>query len=253
VDPSTLDPTLLLVVLGFVGLAAAVVNTMAGGGSMLVIPVLLALGLPSSLANGTLRVGVAAQNLTSVLTFHRRGLRVYGPFARLVIPMGVGAGVGSYAATILPDDVLRKVFGIALMGWAVVLALRPGGFAAETSTPRPVVAWALLGAFAIGLYGGFLQVGVGFPLLALLVPGLGYSPVEANAIKVLLVLSYTLVALPIFAFAGQIAWGAAGVLALGSIAGGWLGARLQLRAGARLVRWVVVAMVCVAGVAMLLP
>jgi hypothetical protein len=248
-----LDPTLLLVVLGLAGAAAGVVNTMAGGGSMLVIPVLLGLGLPPSVANGTLRVGVVAQNLSSIATFHRRGFRAYGPFVRLAVPMCAGAGVGSWAATRLPDDALRAVFGIALVGWALLLALRPGGFSADTSEPRPVGALAVLAAFAVGGYGGFLQVGVGFPLLALLVPWLRHPPVQANAIKILLVLTYTLVALPIFALAGQVAWSEGGVLAVGSIAGGWLGTRLQLRAGAKLVRWVVVVTVCVAGVAMLLP
>ncbi len=246
-----LDPAWMLALLGVAGALAAIINTMAGGGSLLVVPVLLALGMPASTANGTLRVGVLAQGITSMATFHRKGVREYGAFARLLVPTAVGAGAGSWAATILPDDVLRSVFGFALIGWAILLAVRPGGFSTDASEPRPIGAAAWAGAFAIGIYGGFLQVGVGFPSLALLVLGLRYAPVNANAIKILLVLASTVVSLPIFAMAGQVAWEHAGVLALGSAIGGWLGTRWQLRAGAKLVRWVVVVTVCVAGVAML--
>jgi uncharacterized membrane protein YfcA len=248
-----LDPAVLLVVLFAVSVVASVINTMAGGGSMLVVPVLLALGLPAPVANGTLRVGVLAQNLASALTFHgRREPGTYAAFARLVVPVAVGAAAGSFAATRVPADALTTVFGVALAIWAIVLAIRPGGFTAERSEPRPIGVLHVLGAIAVGAYGGFLQVGVGFPLLALLVPGLGFAPVQANAIKILLVFAYTLVSLPLFAAADQVAWLEGAVLAAGAIVGGWLGVRWQLRAGASIVRWFVIVTVCIAGIAMIL-
>lgn len=250
-DPASLDPVWMLVLLGVAGVLAAIVNTMAGGGSLLVIPVLLGLGLPASTANGTLRVGVIALTVTGSLTFYRKGVRGHRTVVKLVIPMMIGAAAGSYAATILPDDILRSVFGIALVGWALLLVVRPGAFSSDASEPRPIGPAAWAGALGIGLYGGFLQVGVGFPMLALLVVGLHYAPIRANAIKLLLVLGYTAIALPIFALAGQVAWREAVVLALGMALGAYLGARLQLRTGAKVVRWVVVITVCIAGVAML--
>jgi uncharacterized membrane protein YfcA len=106
-------------------------------------------------------------------------------------------------------------------------------------------------AVLIGVYGGFLQVGVGFPLLALLVLHMGHPAVQANAIKLALTLGYTLVSLPMFALAGQVAWREGLVLAAGSMVGGWLGTHLQIRGGAKLVRWVVVVAVAASGVAML--
>lgn len=251
VDPASLDPAWMLVLLGLAGALAAIINTMAGGGSMLVIPVLLAMGLPASTANGTLRVGVVALTATASLTFYRKGVREHRAVGKLVIPMMVGAGAGSYAATILPDDVLRTVFGVSLVVWAVLLVVRPGAFSAEASEPRAIGPAAWAGALGIGLYGGFLQVGVGFPMLALLVVGLHYTPIRANAIKLMLVLGYTAVALPIFALAGQVAWRESIVLGIGMAAGGYLGTRLQLRTGAKVIRWVVVITVCIAGVAML--
>ena len=244
-------PWVGLLALAVAAMAAGVINTMAGGGSLLILPVMIALGLPPGVANGTLRVGIVVQNTSSVLTFHRRGVRPYRRLLPLLPPMVLGAALGSWLATRLPDDALRIVFGVALAGWAVVLVVRPGRFLEPPEQPRKVGVAAIVLASMVGLYGGFLQAGVGFPMLALLVLFLGHDAVEANAIKVSLVLAYTLVSLPIFAFAGQVAWAESLPLAGGAMVGGWLGTRLQIKAGAKLVRWVVVVMVACSGIAML--
>jgi hypothetical protein len=229
---------------------AGVVNTLAGGGSLLVVPLLVALGLPPSVANGTLRVGVVAQSVAALATFHARGERDYGVVARLAVPMMIGAGIGSYLATRIGDAWLQPVFGVLIVAWAVVLVVRPGRLVTaptEVLAVRPLtVALALL----VGAYGGLLQVAVGFPLLALLTAHLGYGAVRANAIKVALVLVYTLVALPVFVLADQVAWREGGALAIGAVLGGWLGTRLQIHRGANLVRWVVVITAVVSGAAM---
>lgn len=242
---------LILVVIALVGVVASIINTIAGGGSLLTLPLLVALGLPAGLANGTNRVGVVMQVVASAVTFHRRGFRDYRLFARLVIPMMLGALAGAFMATRMDDELLRVVFGAALAAWAVLLVIRPGRFLHAPPQPRPIGPLALVLSVLVGLYGGFLQAGVGFPLLALLVLYLGYPAVEANAAKSVLTLGYTLVSLPMFAIAGQVAWREGLVLAVGSMVGGWLGTRLQIRAGANLVRWVVVLAVAGSGVAML--
>lgn len=244
-------PWVGLVALAVAGAVASVINAMAGGGSLLTLPLLVALGLPPGLANGTNRVGVVMQGVASVITFHRQGVCDYGLVARLLLPMMLGAAAGTALATRLADDRLRVVFGAALAGWAVLLVLRPGRFLHAPDRPRPVGPLALGLGLLIGAYGGFVQAGVGFPLLALLVLHLGHPPVFANAIKVALVLGFSLVSLPMFALAGQVAWREGLALAAGGMLGGWLGTRLQLRAGARLVRWVVVVAVAASGVAML--
>ncbi len=244
-------PWVGLVVLALAGAVASVINAMAGGGSLLTLPLLVALGLPPGLANGTNRVGVITQGLASVITFHRRGFREYRLVGRLLLPMMVGAGAGTALATRLPDDLLRVVFGAMLAGWAVLLVVRPGRFLQAPAEPRPAGVPALVLSLLIGVYGGFVQAGVGFPLLALLVLHLGHPAVQANAVKVALTLGFTLVSLPMFVLAGQVAWKEGLTLAAGSMVGGWLGTRLQIRAGANLVRWVVVLAVAASGVAML--
>ncbi len=244
-------PGVALALLGVGAMLAAIVNTMAGGGSMLVLPLMLALGLPPGVANGTLRVGVLVQNISAMVTFHRRGERVYGWIARLALPITAGAAGGTVLATRLSDALLLPIIGVLLAGWAVVLLFRPGRFLQAEGEPRDPTWQVYAGAVGVGFYGGFLQVAVGFPLLALLTLGLGLPAVRANAVKIGLVLVYTLVSLPIFAQAGQVAWREGAALAGGAWIGGWLGTRWQLRSGAKVVRWFVVVTATVSGVTML--
>ncbi|MCA9655212.1 MAG: sulfite exporter TauE/SafE family protein [Myxococcales bacterium] len=246
-----LPPWAGLGVLALAAMVAGIVNAMAGGGSLLTLPVLMALGLPPSVANGTNRVGVLVQSIGSTLTFHRRGVRPYGPLRRLLPPMMLGAVAGTVLATQLSDDWLRVIFGVMLAGWAVLLVFRPSRFLKPEGPSRPAGPGALGLAGLVGIYGGFLQAGVGFPTLALLVLLLGHDAVEANAIKVALVLAYTAISLGIFAYAGQVAWREGVALAVGGLVGGWLGTRLQIKAGAGLVRWVVVVAVAASSIAML--
>lgn len=242
-----------LALLGLVGCVASVINTMAGGGGLLVLPMLMWLGVPPGAANGTMRVGVIVQNLSSWVTFRRRKQGDLGVVVRLLPAMVAGSLVGAWLATRLSDDLLRPIFGGALVVWAIALVVRPGRFLEVPAEPRAPGIAAQLAAVVIGLYGGFLQAGVGFPLLALLISGLGHAPVRANAIKVALVLGFTLAALPLFAMAGQVVWREALVLATGAMLGGWIGAVWQLReGGAKVVQWFVVAAVAISGAMMVL-
>lgn len=245
------DPLVAAAALVLAGTFAGIINSMAGGGSFLTIPVLMMIGIPLPTVNGTIRVGVLTQNLVGVTTFHRRGIREYGAAFRLLPAVAVGALAGALLATRMEDALLRPVFGAAFLAWAILLAFRPNRFVNPPEKPRPIGAAAHALALGVGLYGGFLQAGVGFPLLALLVMYLGYDPVRANAIKFLLVGLYTVVALPVFVVAGEVAWVEAGALAVGTMLGAWIGARWQIEKGAGLVRWFVLIAVAVAGAAML--
>lgn len=244
-----LDLLLLLVV----GVVAGVINSMAGGGSFLILPVLIGLGLPPGVANGTGRLAVLTNSAAAMLTFHRLGVRAHQHSARLSAPMLVGAVLGSWLATRLDDALFRPLIGIVLLAWAVVLLVEPDRFLHPPDETREPNTTSYLLAALIGVYGGFLQAGVGFPLIALLTGQLGYDLVRANSVKVTLTAVYTLGALPVFLFAGQVAWTPAIVLALGTIGGGWLGARWQVEKGSAVVRWFVFVMVAVSGAVMLWP
>ncbi len=242
----------LLVVLAAAGFLGGVINTIAGGGSFLTMPLLLWLGLPPGVANGTIRVGIFLQNVVATATFYRRGVRHLDVVAKMSIPTCLGGVLGAWLVNRLQNELLRDVFGVALIVWAIVLVVKPGRFLHQPDKPKDPGFGTLLLVGLITTYGGFLQAGVGFPLMALLVLGLGYDPVRANAVKVSVVMVFTALALPVFASHGNIAWREAAVLAVGTMTGGWVGTRWQLKAGATLVRWVVVAMVLVSGVLILI-
>jgi uncharacterized membrane protein YfcA len=245
------NPWLDLALLVVAGIAAGIVNTLAGGGSFLTLPVLIGLGLPAGVANGTTRVSVLTQNAVSALTFHRNGVHAHRLTMRLMGPVLVGAALGSWLATQLDDLLFRPVIGVVLLVWAVILAVKPERFMHPPEQERAPTPMSYGLALIIGIYGGFLQAGVGFPLIALLSGQLGYDLVRTNAIKAGLIFVYTILVLVIFASYDQIAWTPALVLAGATMLGGWMGARWQMARGSEVVRWVVLIMVVVAGVMML--
>lgn len=249
--PPGADVAVLLVLLFLAGVAAGIINTFAGGGSFLTLPVLVALGLPMSVANGTSRVSVALQNLTAVATFHQQGVKEYRPALWLALPMSLCSVLGAWLATRIDDAILQPIFGVLLVAWAFALYLWPASFeVGKDETPRPMDVKVWLAACVIGLYGGFAQAGVGFPLLALLTGYMRYVPVRANAIKVFVVLVFTLLALPVFVQSGQVVWREGLVLAAGTMLGAWVGTRWQLVAGESLIRWFVLVAVGVSGAAL---
>lgn len=249
-DPNV-ELALGLLALVVVGIVAGIINAMAGGGGFLILPLMIGLGLQPGVANGTMRVAVFFQSLVGVTAFHRKGVREYAVTWRLLIPIAAGAGAGSWLATIISDELLRPLFGAVLVAWAIFLFLRPSSFDDTDEAPKPPTWGTYLLGFVIGIYGGFIQAGVGFPLLALLVTHLGYSPVRANSIKALITLGFTVVALPVFWMAGQVAWAHGAALAAGTMMGAYLGTQWQLEKGADVVRYFVLVAVSVSGAAML--
>ena len=232
------------------GLVAGVINTLAGGGSMITVPILVLMGLPGPVANATNRVGVLVQNLTSAVAFQAQGVRSVRRSLPILIPAALGAMIGAVVASRMSAELFERVFGV-LMLLVLIPMLRPSkngrsGNADEEPAERPAWLEALV-YFGIGIYGGAFQIGVGILLIAAL-SFAGMSLVRANSIKVLVVLCFTAFALPVFIAADLIVWPTALVLATGFAAGGALGARLAVRGGDRLIRPILaVAVVALAG------
>lgn len=234
------------------GLVAGVINVVAGGGSFLTLPILIFLGLPAGVANGTNRVGILLQNVAAVWSFERHGVLDRGALRWAAIPATAGAALGTWAAIEIPDEAFERVLALLMVAISLYTLWRP---AAPTGTASVAVErprWLLAAIFfAIGIYGGFVQAGVGFFLLAGTTFA-GLDLVRGNAVKVLTVLVFTLLSLMLFAMAGKVVWLAGLALGAGTVLGGLLGVRLTVLKGHRWVRAVVTIAIVVFAVKLLI-
>jgi len=242
---------LLLAAVPITGVIAGFINTLAGSGSLLTLPILILLGLPANVANGTNRVGVLLQNIVAVATFRQRGALPLESSWKLIVPSVVGAIIGAQLAVDLDEQLLRQTIGVLMIVLLVVMLLKPERWIAAHATPRePRLLVEVPLFFAIGVYGGFIQVSVGLFLLAGLVLGAGHNLVGANALKNLIVLVFTAAALVVFVINDQVQWTLGLLLGAGQGVGAWLAAHVAVRRGAEFVRWTVIVIVVVSAVAL---
>jgi uncharacterized membrane protein YfcA len=235
------DPLVQGGMLFLAGLVAGTLNVIAGGGSMLTLPVMIFLGLPPAVANGTNRVAILVQNIGATSSFRRRGL-ISAPWLRLVVlPTLLGAILGTLAALRVGDVAFQRILAVMLVGftawmlWNPLVPSRDNDAPPPPSRQRPLFAALFL---MVGFYGGFIQAGVGFIILAATSLG-GLNLIRGNAVKVALVLAYTPLSLALFAWQGKVDWAMGAALAAGNLLGALAGVRLQVLKGHRWVRGVV--------------
>jgi hypothetical protein len=239
-----------IIIILFAGLVAGFVNTMAGGGSFLTIAALELTGLPIVMANGTNRVAVQVQTIMAILGFRSKGVSDTKLSIQFAIPALFGAILGAYLVIDLPTTIFRRFMAVAMLMMLLILIINPKRWFKEREvelTPKR----KLLGAvafFVVGIYGGAIQAGVGFLLIASLVLVAGVNLVRANSHKVFIVATYTLFALATFALKGQVNWILGLILAVGNGVGGWLASRLAVEKGENLVRLVLGIMLAVLSV-----
>jgi len=232
---------MVLALLG-TGLFAGFINTTAGGGSMLSLPLLMFLGLPANVANGTNRVAVLFQSVVGTHTFRKKKVLDLTSDSRLVLPALVGSIIGALIAVEMDVLLLEKVIAGLMVVMLLLVVIKPGAWVAGhagITNPKPTLLQYIL-FFFIGVYGGFIQMGVGFFLLAGLVLGCGYNLVKANAVKVYIILGLTVFTIGIFMYYQQIDWLAGLILAVGNAVGAWIGVHFTIRGGARYVRIVLI-------------
>ena len=213
------------------GALAGVINTLAGSGSLVTLPMLVFLGLPADVANGTNRVGVLLQNVVGIFVFRRSGSFEPTGSSWLVAPSVAGALLGAWIATILDKSAMEIAIGIVMVVMLVVLISNPKRWLREQSEVAPGrPGWGMLVLFfGIGIYGGFIQAGVGVLLLSALVLASGYTLNHANMIKLVIVLLMALIAIPLFMINSQIDWGLGALMAIGQGIGAWLAANYATR------------------------
>ncbi|MFY0607749.1 MAG: sulfite exporter TauE/SafE family protein [Cyclobacteriaceae bacterium] len=215
-----------LILIG-VGLVTGVINTLAGGGSLITLPLLIFMGLPSSVANGTNRIGIFLQALVSVGGFKSKGVFVFPYAGYASITAVIGCVIGAYLAVDIRGELFNRILAVVMVVVMILTVLKPyltKKGAIEILTTKSKV-FSISMFFLVGLYGGFIQAGVGFLIIATLTGIHGFDMAKTNAIKLFVVACYTLVALVIFWWEDQIRWDYGLTLAAGNAAGGWLASR----------------------------
>lgn len=235
------------------GFAAGFINTLAGSGSLITLPVLIFLGLPPTVANGTNRVAILIQNIVTTDSFRRQKVLDWRGGAQLALPAIVGSVIGAQIAVNLNEEMMRRTIGLLMVVMLVVILVNPKRWLhGKSDILGKRISWQqVIIFFGIGIYGGFIQAGVGIFLLAGLVLGAGYNLVRANAVKVLIVLAFTVFALGVFIANHQVNWGVGLLLAVGNASGGWVASRMAVERGAEFVRWLLIAVIVVSAAKLL--
>ena len=225
-----------LVILFVVGCVAGFINVIAGGGSSLTLPALIFMGLEGSLANGTNRVAIFIQNIFAVASFRTQKVHQFQRSARLSLFTLPGAVIGALVAASISDILFQRIVGGVLI-FIVVSLFVTRSYGERDGSREENVHWLIYPALiGIGFYGGFLQIGVGFLFMAALYHLLRVDLVTVNMHKVFIILIYTLPALIVFAWTGNVNWKYGLVLAAGNSFGAWWGAKAAVKGGERVIR-----------------
>ena len=227
------------------GILAGFVNTLAGGGSIVTLSLLMFFGLDANVANGTNRLAIIFQGLTSSGTFRAHQMLDLKKGRLPVIAAIAGSLAGAWVAVDLNREIIEKAIAFVMISMLVFIFYKPSmwlkGNPGRYSQPHGFTALALYAI--IGFYGGFIQVGIGYLLLAGLVLHSGYDLVMANALKVFITFVYSPFAFFIFVWNNQVNWAFGLVLAAGASLGAWVASRMAVSRGAGFVRWVMVVMI----------
>ena len=226
-----------ILLLALVGVVAGWLNVMAGGGSLLTVPVMLFMGIPGPVANGTNRIAILAQNIAAVTAFRRHGFADFKLSLSLAAAASLGALGGASVGVHLDGEWFDRV--VALIMIAVMILMATGRDKDKPQGGSMVAKNLLMGhvlMIGAGFWGGFIQLGVGFILMPILHRVMGLDLVRVNMHKVFIILVYTIVAPTVFASQLELLWWTGAGLAIGNAIGGWLGAHTTVTRGEALIR-----------------
>lgn len=246
------QPAAVYLLLAAAGFVAGIVNTIAGGGSFLTLPVFIYVGgLDPQIANGTNRVAVLPSTIASSRVFYRHRLIDFPALKRVLAPILLGVPIGAAAAIWLPQTVFRGVFGALFVAMAVLIACNPKTLLSEQRQPIRSRWGEPIYFIGLGIYVGFLQAGYGLLMLVGLSLFQARDLVSSNAIKNVVGAIVTIVALAAFVLAGQVRWLPGLAMAAGNLGGGVVGAKLAIRKGQGLIFIFLIAVMLATGLKML--
>lgn len=222
-----------------VGIVSGFLNVMAGGGSLISLPVMVFLGISAPVANGTNRIAILVQNISAVTTFFRKGFSDFRLSLSLAAATLPGAVIGAFAGTRLDGQWFEWLLAATMLAVMLLMAFGKDRPVVQKTSVQPSAKRMILGHLlmaGVGFYGGLIQIGVGFIIMPVLHRVLGLDLVRVNMHKVFIIGIYTIVALIIFASQVEILWLLGLCLAAGTAIGGWLGAHVSIQKGERAIR-----------------
>ncbi|MDW3194408.1 MAG: sulfite exporter TauE/SafE family protein [Cytophagales bacterium] len=209
------------------GLFAGVINTLAGGGSLITMPLLIFMGLPPVEANASNRIALFVQNIFAVQGFRSKGVFLFPYSLWVAISAAIGAILGAKIAVDISGELFRRILAVVMVMVMVLTLLKPyltKKFDIEDFS-KGRVALSVFLFFFVGIYGGFIQAGVGFLVIAVLTNVHGLGMAKTNSIKVFVILIYSVFAIIVFYLEGKIRWEYGLILAIGNATGGWVASR----------------------------
>lgn len=227
----------LMILLG-AGTAAGFINVVAGGGSTITLPILIFMGLDGSVANGTNRIAIFMQNIFGVLSFRQEKFADFKLSSKLAVWTLPGAIAGAFFATKINNETFDIMLGIIMLG--IIISMLIPRKKNEMTANLQLNYKTYLMMFGIGLYGGFIQVGVGILIMAALYNALKISLAKVNMHKVFIVLIYTVPALGIFIFTSNVDYVLGFSLAIGNSTGAWFAAKLNVKKGDKFIKYVLI-------------
>ncbi|QFZ53906.1 sulfite exporter TauE/SafE family protein [Oceanihabitans sp. IOP_32] len=208
-------------------LIAGGINTLAGNGSVITLTILTeVLGLPPNIANGTNRIGVFTQCAATSWVFYKNGKLKIADNKKYIIPVFIGALAGGILAVTVSNEQFRAVFKFMMVFMLIAALVKPKRWLQKTDLnfkPKWYFYTPLL--FALGFYGGFIQMGMGVFFLIIMVLGMRHNIIESNALKSFVIGVYTLLLIFVFHYQGLMDWKIGGIMAVGQTIGGYLTAR----------------------------
>lgn len=229
-----------LVVLGLLGVLAGILNVIAGGGSLITLPTMILMGIPEAVANGSNRLAIFAQNVSAVSGFRKQGFSDFKLSLTLALASVPGAYVGARAGVLIRGELFSQILAVVMLGVILLMARKPLKQRVPESDGQPLsrarLIWGHVAMVGVGFYGGFIQAGVGFLLMAVLHKILRLDLVRVNMHKVFIVGVFTGVALLVFLSHGKVWWILGLSLAVGNSLGGWIGSHLTVTKGETFIR-----------------
>jgi uncharacterized protein len=231
------------VILLLIGIASGIMNVFAGGGSSLTLPALIFLGLDTTVANGTNRIAIIFQNISAVYAFRKENYHEFPlsfKFSLITLP---GAVVGALVALRIEDALFEKILGIIMIAIVITMIVPQKKIKVIEGDKLTLPVFLLL--LFIGFYGGFIQVGVGFLIMAALHYMMRMNLVRVNMHKVFIILIFIIPTFFIFLIDGKINffWGI--VLAAGNALGAWWAAKYSVKKGEKVIRMFMIAAVLI--------